>query len=113
MRKDDFSRRQSRYARRDIFSERRRTGLPWGWLVLIPLVIVGGLLLSQTRFGGDHADLWSAIQGLWQGTQADGSALPISAGPRASDVEVIDERPNPRPEPSEGALSLPAEPPGL
>lgn len=58
-RKDEFGRAESQWARRQIFTERRRRRVPWKSLLLIAAVGALGFALSDTDNRNRLRSLWS------------------------------------------------------
>ena len=98
-RKDDFGHAESRWARRELFGERRRRRLPWKPLLVALAVGSAAIALSD----GDRRD-W--LLGLW--TEATAPAAPEAAAEIAATPSSMPAAAN---GPEDDALPLPPAPP--
>lgn len=87
MRKDEFRQVEQRWARRDLFGQRRRRRVPWAWILMVVALVAAGVALTRTDLGA----LLSSFQSLLpessdsegKGPKADPNSLPLLPLPPA------------------------------
>lgn len=71
MRKDEFSRAEQRWSRRDIFGERRRRRIPWGVVMMVLVAIALALIVSSAGMDSFLGSLES-----WLPTSSESPQIP-------------------------------------